>query len=196
MSRQLPWVVAEQVQLILGKAFCAQDSVRRSGFCSSLTFQILEGLAAFAAKDALFHTAITACLFSTVSTFLVQIEGVVEVHDLHIWSLKPGMPLLAAHINVGSNTDSAEVLHDVTSVLRSAGIKHTTIQMVTDEDGCPCVSTPERVRSRRYLLAAEDGSEEGGHDHEADDNRYAGHSHAHGNGHDHGHSHGPSKHQH
>ena len=45
--------------------------------------------------------------------------------------------------------------------------------MVTDEDGCPCVSpaTPQRVRSRRNLTAAE-------------------------NGHAHGHEHGDDEHEH
>ena len=128
---------------------------------------------------------------------VLQIQGVMEVHDLHIWSLKPGMPLLAAHINVTSDCDVAAVLHEATTMLRKAGIKHTTIQMVTDEDDCPCVPTPQRVRSRRSLIAAGNGSDFGAdehnHDHDHDhDHGHQGHDHA---GHDHqGHHHRHEEH--
>ena len=31
---------------------------------------------------------------------LPQIPGVLSVRDLHVWALKPGMPLLATHLNI------------------------------------------------------------------------------------------------
>lgn len=32
------------------------------------------------------------------------IEGVIDVHDLHIWDLRPGKTLLIAHVIAGKGT--------------------------------------------------------------------------------------------
>jgi Co/Zn/Cd efflux system component len=34
----------------------------------------------------------------------VQVPGVQSVFDLHVWALKPSIPLLAAHVTVQSGT--------------------------------------------------------------------------------------------
>lgn len=51
-----------------------------------------------------------------------------SVFDLHVWALKPSIPLLAAHVTVDADADAGRVLADVTSVCRRQGITHTTIQ--------------------------------------------------------------------
>lgn len=57
-----------------------------------------------------------------------QVEGVGGVSDLHIWSLKPGIPLLAAHVTLDGDADGHAVQAAVTSACRRLGISHTTIQ--------------------------------------------------------------------
>ena len=36
----------------------------------------------------------------SVAVCVAQVPGVVSVRDLHVWALKPGMPLLATHLNI------------------------------------------------------------------------------------------------
>ncbi len=48
----------------------------------------------------------------------VQVAGVEEVHDLHVWSLTPGIPLLCAHVDLSPEADPTEVLHTMNSYCR------------------------------------------------------------------------------
>ena len=57
---------------------------------------------------------------------LYQIEGVVEVHDLHVWSLSAGKPTMSAHI-LSSNPH--DTLKKATRVCRKYGIFHSTLQV-------------------------------------------------------------------
>ena len=45
------------------------------------------------------------------------------VSDLHVWALKPGIPLLAAHVVLAEGADGGAVLDAATSYCRSAGIE-------------------------------------------------------------------------
>jgi zinc transporter 2 len=63
---------------------------------------------------------------------LHNIEGVVEVHDLHVWSLGVGKPSMSAHIY--ATNDTVAVLKRATKVCRSFGIYHSTIQVETTQD--------------------------------------------------------------
>ncbi len=72
----------------------------------------------------------------------MQLEGVTEVHDLHVWSLKPGVTLLAAHVNIASCADATQLLKSATDICRRAGTPHTTIQFTDVEHGCPCAAAP------------------------------------------------------
>jgi len=58
------------------------------------------------------------------------IEGVIEVHDLHVWSLCSGHVALSAHVITDDNSmgKNASLMKDLKSGLRSYGIEHTTIQ--------------------------------------------------------------------
>ena len=61
---------------------------------------------------------------------LARAPGVVEIHDLHIWTITSGFPALSAHVLVGRGEDCharrlelARLLHD------EFGIEHTTLQV-------------------------------------------------------------------
>lgn len=66
---------------------------------------------------------------------LGAVEGVTEVHDLHVWTLSPGKDMCTAHLR--SSGDSARVLQEARSVLSARGLEHATVQIDSpDEAGC------------------------------------------------------------
>ena len=65
-------------------------------------------------------------------------EGVVEVHDLHIWTITSGFLALSAHVLVGQREDCHARRRDLEKLLaREYGISHTTLQVdhVGDHEG-------------------------------------------------------------
>jgi cobalt-zinc-cadmium efflux system protein len=61
---------------------------------------------------------------------MVSVEGVEEVHDLHVWTITSGFPALAAHVLVGNDQDCHEKRREIEKVLyREFGIEHTTLQV-------------------------------------------------------------------
>ena len=61
---------------------------------------------------------------------LANTDGVCEVHDLHLWSLAGGAPLLSAHLVADHSVSSAQVLRVATDTLRDRfGITHATLQV-------------------------------------------------------------------
>jgi cobalt-zinc-cadmium efflux system protein len=67
---------------------------------------------------------------------LGAVDGVTEVHDLHVWTLSPGKDMCTAHLT--SDADSARVLHDARAVLSARGLDHATVQIESPDrkDGC------------------------------------------------------------
>ena len=61
---------------------------------------------------------------------MTGVEGVVEVHDLHVWTITSGFPALAAHVLVGREEDCHARRRDLEELLiREYGIEHTTLQV-------------------------------------------------------------------
>lgn len=63
---------------------------------------------------------------------LREVEGVVEVHDMHLWSADGVTPLATCHLVVEESCVPAAgcgVLGDAQEVLRGFGIEHSTIQL-------------------------------------------------------------------
>lgn len=61
---------------------------------------------------------------------LMLVEGVTDVHDLHVWSLASGVTALSAHLCTKQKIDFAKVLHASNAVLRdSHRINHATLQL-------------------------------------------------------------------
>lgn len=58
---------------------------------------------------------------------LGAVDGVAEVHDLHVWTLSPGKDMCTAHLT--SDGDSARVLADARAVLSARGLDHATVQI-------------------------------------------------------------------
>jgi cobalt-zinc-cadmium efflux system protein len=63
---------------------------------------------------------------------LKQLDGVVDVHDLHVWTISTGMDALSGHVVVRDQmlSQSSRLLGDINRVLaKRYGITHTTIQL-------------------------------------------------------------------
>jgi cobalt-zinc-cadmium efflux system protein len=61
---------------------------------------------------------------------LVAQEGVVEVHDLHVWEVSSGFPALSAHVLVSADCDCHAARRSMESVLRERfSLDHTTLQV-------------------------------------------------------------------
>jgi cobalt-zinc-cadmium efflux system protein len=61
---------------------------------------------------------------------LIEIPGVCEVHDLHLWSLGGESPLLTAHLVIDHSVPGAQVLRKATDALQQHyGITHSTLQV-------------------------------------------------------------------
>ena len=64
---------------------------------------------------------------------LRAVDGVTDVHDLHVWTLVPGKDMVTAHL--ASRGDSTRVLGEARAILAARGLGHATIQ-VEPPDGC------------------------------------------------------------
>lgn len=67
---------------------------------------------------------------ATIDADLHRVEGVVEVHDLHVWEVTSGFPALSAHVLVAPDRDCHERRETITVLLAEThGIDHTTLQL-------------------------------------------------------------------
>lgn len=63
---------------------------------------------------------------------LKQLDGVVDVHDLHVWTISTGMDALSGHVVIRDQmlSESSTILSQINTVLaKRYNITHTTIQM-------------------------------------------------------------------
>ncbi len=66
----------------------------------------------------------------SVGRTLAAAPGVVEVHDLHVWTITSGFPALSAHVLVGREEDCHQRRRELELLLREEfGIAHTTLQV-------------------------------------------------------------------
>lgn len=69
---------------------------------------------------------------SEVESYLKQINGVINVHDLHIWTITSGLDSLSCHLLVEEHADTQEILQRAIDLIKDKfQIEHTTIQIET-----------------------------------------------------------------
>jgi len=69
-----------------------------------------------------------------IKTALAGLEGVREVHDLHLWSLTHGQEAMSGHLVMAEGRDSAALLKAGRALLAERfDLKHVTIQIETEE---------------------------------------------------------------
>ena len=63
---------------------------------------------------------------------MARVEGVIEVHDLHIWSMDSRSPALSAHVTVADLADWPRQLAELRALLKhDFAIGHATLQVET-----------------------------------------------------------------
>lgn len=63
---------------------------------------------------------------------LAAIEGVADVHDLHVWSITTGRNTLTAHLSLQpEGVDNQAVLDRAREIIQRHGITHSTVQLET-----------------------------------------------------------------
>jgi cobalt-zinc-cadmium efflux system protein len=87
---------------------------------------------------------------------LLALDGVRDVHDLHIWTVTSGFVSLSCHCEVDSSEVADDVLRRATALLRERyGIRHVTIQPETsqihDELGQCCPDRHEGPSWKAFL---------------------------------------------
>jgi cobalt-zinc-cadmium efflux system protein len=68
---------------------------------------------------------------------LLAVPGVVDVHDLHVWTLTSAMEVASAHVMIRSDVEPHGVLDQARTLLLGHAIAHATIQVEPDDhEGC------------------------------------------------------------
>jgi len=97
------------------------------------------------AIDVLMEAAPRSINLGNLKESVLAQDGVIDMHDLHVWTITSGRVCLSAHVVTESDTDRDAVIQQVNGMLRSRfQLDHTTLQIeggedATSEVGCdPC----------------------------------------------------------
>jgi cobalt-zinc-cadmium efflux system protein len=81
-----------------------------------------------------------------VQTYLENLPGVTEVHDLHIWGMSTTETALTAHLVLPGLTDDDALLARACVELHNRfGIEHATLQLEHGDGAHPCSLAPVDV---------------------------------------------------
>jgi cobalt-zinc-cadmium efflux system protein len=73
---------------------------------------------------------------------LIDLEGVGQVHDLHVWTITSGLISMSCHITMSEGADSEIVLDQVREIAEhDFAINHTTIQIESANSSRKCNDT-------------------------------------------------------
>ena len=88
---------------------------------------------------------------TSLAAAMTDVDGVADVHDIHVWSLSSGVRVLTAHVVIrdaqslaGAQVIGGEVKHAIEHLF---GIAHTTIEL--EDDGCELDCLPDTERHIR-----------------------------------------------
>lgn len=115
------WPIADPIASIAIAALILASSVRL----------VLEPL------DVLMESAPASVDVDELGAALCGVQGVSEVHELHVWTVTSGFEALAAHVVTAPGVDRDRARRELEFLLRDGfGIEHTTLQMedAGDED--------------------------------------------------------------
>jgi cobalt-zinc-cadmium efflux system protein len=84
--------------------------------------------------DVLMEAAPAGVSVQEIGTVMASVDGVREVHDLHVWTVTSGFPALAAHVRTDPSRNMDDVRRDLERVLAERfSIEHTTLQMMVEQ---------------------------------------------------------------
>ncbi|KIY94164.1 CDF transporter, membrane protein [Monoraphidium neglectum] len=119
-----------------------------------------------------------------------RVEGILDVHDLHIWNISTGIPVLTAHVHIGEDADQTQVLQALEVYVRRIGIKHSTIQI------CNPMAGEGGSGNGSSGVGGGGGGGHHSHSHSHDEGDCEAGQHYHGHEHEHEHGGGCSGHHH
>ncbi|MBP2627603.1 MAG: czcD1 [Firmicutes bacterium] len=74
-----------------------------------------------------------------IAAALAAIDGVINIHDVHAWTVTTGYEVFSCHMLVRKGVSSSQVLSKAVPILEQRfGIKHTTIQVVEGDADMSC----------------------------------------------------------
>jgi cobalt-zinc-cadmium efflux system protein len=85
-----------------------------------------------------------------IGRVLVHQQGVVEVHDLHVWEVTSGFPALSAHVLVKADADCHVARRAIEAAIHDHfGIEHTTLQVDHQGGDLLTLEMPEQRERRK-----------------------------------------------
>ena len=60
---------------------------------------------------------------------IMRAPGVVDCHDLHVWSLTVGQTYATVHVDVSAEADPTFVLNRIHDLFAAQGVVHATVQI-------------------------------------------------------------------
>ncbi len=98
------------------------------------------------AGDILLESAPAGVDPSAVETAAREVQGVIALHDVHVWSIAPSFPALSAHVELADVTCTEHILTDLAALFRDRfGIGHVTLQPETPalHEAMECCLSPD-----------------------------------------------------
>ena len=78
---------------------------------------------------------------------LSEIDGVIDVHHIHIWSMDGQNICITMHVVVGNEvSDISRVKGEVRAELSEHGIGHATLELEAEGEPCPAPVCPEDIK--------------------------------------------------
>ncbi|WP_425058137.1 hypothetical protein [Sporomusa carbonis] len=76
---------------------------------------------------------------AAITAALTAIDGVVNVHDVHVWTVTSGYEVFSCHMLVHKGVSPSQVLSQAVPLMEQQfGIRHTTIQVVEEDADVSC----------------------------------------------------------
>lgn len=126
-------VLASVATLVAGLLIALTGWVAADAIASIAVAALIVVGAARVLRDAvrvLLEVAPAGVEVEAIGRRLCALDGVADVHDLHVWEISDGFPMLATHVVVEPGVDQHAMLHRMERILRDEfDIAHVTIQI-------------------------------------------------------------------
>ena len=77
-----------------------------------------------------------------------DVDGVIDIHHVHVWSMDGDTNYATMHVVVNSGADFGKIKSDIKSELKDHGIDHATLELETEDEKCDstecCVAEHEQ----------------------------------------------------
>ena len=135
----LGWLAVLIISIILQFAdWPILDPLLSIGFTLFILFNVVRNL--WVTGKLFFQAVPDKALHDEIKKTLVSIEGVNEVHHLHLWSLDGEHHVLTAHLTLNNDNVSSEnylaMKQTIAESLSQYDLDHTTIELELNQEHC------------------------------------------------------------